>query len=280
MIPITENKRRRAFSIWLRTGRLPSVAIADDVELKFNPWHDPADGQFTFAGSGRNYGQSGGGGFRSSGGSGAGASSREDWPGEARSATNRQRPRPGPTPTAKASGPSPNTNAQRPISNNSWGGGGFTRGGGGSFGGAGASGDWGVDPPKQRTGAKAPSTPTKQQASVPPTTTAQRSSAARPLRRDVRSGYEYQIDETGRNRTVSGTLEFANTQVRSKTAQAQAGGADRRSTDDGGHYIAVRFNGPTDAFNHFAQDANSTAEATERWRTSGRGRSESVVTSR
>jgi hypothetical protein len=28
------------------------------------------------------------------------------------------------------------------------------------------------------------------------------------------------------------------------------------TTDDGGHYIAVRFNGPTDTFNHFAQDAN------------------------
>jgi hypothetical protein len=44
--------------------------------------------------------------------------------------------------------------------------------------------------------------------------------------------------------------------VRSRTAQARAGGADRRSVDDGGHYIAARFNGPTDAFNHFAQDAN------------------------
>lgn len=27
-------------------------------------------------------------------------------------------------------------------------------------------------------------------------------------------------------------------------------------SDDGGHYIAARFNGPTEAFNHFAQDAN------------------------
>lgn len=26
--------------------------------------------------------------------------------------------------------------------------------------------------------------------------------------------------------------------------------------DDGGHHIARRFNGPTEAFNHFAQDAN------------------------
>ena len=31
---------------------------------------------------------------------------------------------------------------------------------------------------------------------------------------------------------------------------------DRRSSDDGGHYIARRFNGPREAFNHFAQDAN------------------------
>jgi uncharacterized protein YigE (DUF2233 family) len=44
--------------------------------------------------------------------------------------------------------------------------------------------------------------------------------------------------------------------MRSRTNQARAGGADRRTSDDGGHYIAARFNGPTDAFNHFAQDAN------------------------
>jgi hypothetical protein len=31
---------------------------------------------------------------------------------------------------------------------------------------------------------------------------------------------------------------------------------DRRASDDGGHYIAARFAGPTDAFNHFAQNAN------------------------
>jgi hypothetical protein len=43
---------------------------------------------------------------------------------------------------------------------------------------------------------------------------------------------------------------------RSRTSQRQAGGAERRATDDGGHYIAARFNGPTEAFNHFAQDAH------------------------
>jgi hypothetical protein len=45
-------------------------------------------------------------------------------------------------------------------------------------------------------------------------------------------------------------------QTRSRSAQARAGRPDRRSSDDGGHYIARRFNGPTEAFNHFAQDAN------------------------
>jgi hypothetical protein len=39
-------------------------------------------------------------------------------------------------------------------------------------------------------------------------------------------------------------------------AQANAGKPDRRSTDDGGHYIAARFKGPREWFNHFAQDAN------------------------
>lgn len=47
MIQISDCERRRAFSIWLRTGRLPSSS--DGVEVKFNPWHDPRNGRFTFA---------------------------------------------------------------------------------------------------------------------------------------------------------------------------------------------------------------------------------------
>jgi hypothetical protein len=35
----------------LRTGRI--VPEPDDVERKFNPWHDPEDGRFTFSGQGR-----------------------------------------------------------------------------------------------------------------------------------------------------------------------------------------------------------------------------------
>lgn len=92
---------------------------------------------------------------------------------------------------------------------------------------------------------------------------ATRKTAARPastpgdeLRTVVRNGYAYQIDARGRTRRVSGTLTIAKAPRRSRTSQRQAGGTERRASDDGGHYIAARFDGPTDAFNHFAQDRN------------------------
>lgn len=47
--------RRSAFEIYLRTGRrVPEEA--EEPETKFNPWHDPNNGQFTFAGQGRRFG--------------------------------------------------------------------------------------------------------------------------------------------------------------------------------------------------------------------------------
>lgn len=55
---------------------------------------------------------------------------------------------------------------------------------------------------------------------------------------------------------MSGTLTLNPDQARSRSAQAAAGGADRLSIDDGGHYVAARFDGPRDDFNHFAQGAN------------------------
>lgn len=55
---------RRAFNIYLRTGLI--VEDEEPAQLKFNPWHDPEDGRFTFAGQG-NY--SGGGHSPSGGGS-------------------------------------------------------------------------------------------------------------------------------------------------------------------------------------------------------------------
>lgn len=75
-------------------------------------------------------------------------------------------------------------------------------------------------------------------------------------RREVVNGYAFDIDVINRARRFDGEVTFAPMPRRSKRLQAQAGGADRRSTDDGGHYVAVRFNGPLGAFNHFAQDAN------------------------
>jgi len=45
MIQISDTERRRAFSVWLRTGRWPTVTPSGGVEVKFNPWHDPADGR-------------------------------------------------------------------------------------------------------------------------------------------------------------------------------------------------------------------------------------------
>ncbi|MBZ9646367.1 DNA/RNA non-specific endonuclease [Sphingobium sp. 3R8] len=43
---------------------------------------------------------------------------------------------------------------------------------------------------------------------------------------------------------------------RTDVFQAQAGKPDRLGDDDGGHFIAARFNGPSDSFNYFAQNAN------------------------
>jgi len=60
MIRTSSQKQQSVFSQWLRTGRLPPVSNAGGIELKYNPWHDPDDGRFTFAGSGRRYGEGGG----------------------------------------------------------------------------------------------------------------------------------------------------------------------------------------------------------------------------
>lgn len=56
MIELSEDEWRRAFSTWLRTGKVPLLPENDAIECKFNPWHDPEDGRFTFAGSGNYHG--------------------------------------------------------------------------------------------------------------------------------------------------------------------------------------------------------------------------------
>jgi len=197
-----------SFDVYLRTGRLVRCAPASAPEVKFNPWHDPDDGRFTFAGQGTYFGGAGGSTFRPGGGSfgGGGAGSSESW---------------GP-PHSRAPKPPPR-NRTSPVR-----------------------------PPSRRVGPTAPAV------ARPATLRADRPYAPprETWRRVTRNGYDYRIDRGGRARQVSGQLMLAPAQSRSRPAQANAGGPDRRATDDGGHYIARRFNGPTDAFNHFAQNAN------------------------
>ena len=69
------------------------------------------------------------------------------------------------------------------------------------------------------------------------------------------NGYRYEIDTLLRTRRISGDIRMK-AESRSRSAQANAGKPDRRGTDDGGHFIAARFKGPGEWFNHFAQDAN------------------------
>lgn len=216
MIDISESERRRAFSMWLRTGRLPSARNADGIELKFNPWHDPENGRFTFVGAGRRYG-------------GGGAIGSEDWP------ARPSRPKPqNPASRANAKDPaqaaslgnraaSSKPSAHKAPARGTWTGGGFTGGGGGSFGGAGASGTWGSPEPKRR--------PTTSQARATPVVSADRAattnrSSPRPagapseqFRTVVRNGYTYQIDSRERTRRVSGALTVANVPARSRTSQ-------------------------------------------------------------
>ncbi|HSX56760.1 MAG TPA: hypothetical protein VLG14_15750 [Sphingomonas sp.] len=46
---ISAQDRRRAFSHWMRTGIWSGGPDASGIEHKFNPYHDPRNGQFTFA---------------------------------------------------------------------------------------------------------------------------------------------------------------------------------------------------------------------------------------
>ena len=70
-------------------------------------------------------------------------------------------------------------------------------------------------------------------------------------------GYTYRIDAEGRVTRVEGKLRLDASQRRDPAAQLAAGrGKGRLPTDQGGHFIGRRFDGPTEDFNHFAQDGN------------------------
>jgi len=134
----------------------------------------------------------------------------------------------------------------------------FTTAGGGlagdvgRFGGGGATGSWSA--PVRRP---APSAGARSGSGTAVVVARARlvAKGRRTLRKEKRNGYAYLIDDQDRTRYVIGAITLASRPYqRSRTAQANAGGADRAANDDGGHYIAARFNGPTDAFNHFAQN--------------------------
>ena len=78
---------------------------------------------------------------------------------------------------------------------------------------------------------------------------------------EVRNGYSYTIDSSGRTIRVQGNLTSNPAQLRDRQAQLSAGGRFRLGSDEGGHFIGRRFNGPLDDFNHFAQDVNFNRSA-------------------
>lgn len=69
------------------------------------------------------------------------------------------------------------------------------------------------------------------------------------------NGYEYTLDSDGRVSEVEGDLRLEIGE-RDLRVQREAGGEFRRNTDDGGHFIGNRFNGPGGDINIFAQDSN------------------------
>ena len=210
-----------AFELYLRTGRR-LAPLSSELETKFNPWHDPNDGRFTFSrqgnyfpgrrgaiiGSGRDGFVRGGGGFGGGGAGGSWESKPDDSP--------------------------------RPFR-------------GGSSSGAGASGSWLNDevPPETRTERRSP---------PQGATSHERQRPSSPRVTVSRNDYNYEMDAHARTRRIAGEIRLQ-TQQRSRSTQANAGKPDRRNSDHGGHFIAARFNGPREWFNHFAKDANFNRSA-------------------
>lgn len=241
------------FEIWIRTGRI--VPTPKDVERKFNHWHDPEDGQFTFSGQGNYVG--GGGSF---GVGGAGGSSKSPRFGRfdprnpdnysiytvkrGESLTSIAARRHGLTAADLAwlNGMRANDKLRMAqeikLPHQSY-----------LDAGRAAKNNFLALAQYMNTHGNLP--PNVAHAPLPSTTLPQR-----PVKREVANGYEYDFDDLNRMHKVTAHLVNAPTQGRSRSAQITAGGPDRLDTDHGGHFIARRFNGPTNEFNHFAQDAS------------------------
>lgn len=204
------------FEFYLRTGR--RMADLTAISLKFNPWHDPEDGRFTFSEQGTRYGSS-------------------------------------PTPGARNSNNSMSPKPKRPGFGGFGGGGrGFNAGGSSGPIPEPTKGPTSTTLPSSKPAQNASANVPGRQghASAPKT-----KPAANPIRHVVdRNGYRFGLDEEKRTIIVTGNLKIPEAFERSRNQQRRAGGTDRRSDDDGGHFIAAQFGGPKDAFNHFAQNAS------------------------
>lgn len=224
---------RLAFEIYLRTGKTVTQA-SEELQVKFNPWHDPENGRFTFAGQGRYYGR-----------------------GDGRHHTTTSKPA---KRAPKAASPASSADGRPNI---------FKPGGSDGFGGGGASGSWSGPSDKRRSAPKTekpavtagPSAVRQRPAKKTPAPSAPVPVTSKPAPLRITSnGYHYEVSSQSashrRTERVSGELQLAQVSQRSRREQSQAGGADRKPSDDGGHFIAARFNGPRKWFNHFAQDSN------------------------
>lgn len=263
-----ETSHPTAFEIYLRTGRR---SVRGAVERKFNPWHDPEDGRFTFKDRGR-YFPNGAGGARSprveahravaSPRDAGGGFTQETDAARSQYRNDPQNPRnhaihivrKGDNLTRIAATRKGLTVADlaqlngipvdRPL----------------GIGqrlkiphqrylddGRGAKNKFLALTYYMRTHGRMPPNPAK-----PPSLQSQILDSN--WRRESRNGYDYQIDIISRPRRASGLITLAEKAKRSRKSQGSV--PDRAEKDDGGHYIAARFNGPTDSFNHFAQNAN------------------------
>ena len=245
-------RRQSAFEIYLRTALL-SDGCSEPVEVKFNPWHDPKNGRFTFAGQGN----SSGGGTQSNGSSST-ARKRNFGQFSPRNPRNytTDSVRRGETLTSIAA-----TRKGLRASDLAW------------------LNDMHANQPlrvgqqlklpnqnyldagrtaRQKLLGLAYYMDTHDRhlppdVANPPSIETQ--IEAQGVRSISKNGYGFDVDALSRTRHVAGEIRLE-PESRSRTNQANAGGSDRRGTDEGGHYIAARFNGPRDWFNHFAQDAN------------------------
>lgn len=243
-VPVSQSLLLRlAFVHYLRTGQRRAL-IEPDIGYKFNPWHDEANGRFTFVGRGRYFGNGSFGDGSRLAPSGRRITAHQAIAGDT-SSTSRSHSSP-PLRGSPHVLPEARSNS-------------INRGGE-LFGGGGATGSWvAPDDPRSRQHIRTRSVAQRKLSAIGRAgiigNVDQDENSPANWRTISRNGYKFPIDRRGRPRGASGELRLNMGRERSRQVQALAGGTDRRASDHGGHFIARRFDGPPEAFNHFAQDA-------------------------